>query len=837
MLKKKIYLCCQHHFDVVWRRTKEEQVKVREEQINKVIELLRQYPEFKFDFDQAICLRLYLKNHPEKKEEIKEFIRSGRIEITGGLESIMDTNMISGEGIVRNHLLGRRWYRKELGVSEVEVACLDDAFGISTQIPQILAKFGYKYLKGVRTPGLEPGKGEQGFWWEGLDGSGLLYGEPHHQIETTTHICNLPVIWDCNSRIEYSLNQALIREENPLYLCYTTEEEPIKEYIFKAVECAKQKSKKDIVFATPGEYFHSLEKKIGRKNFPKVIGEFNPSQPGTYITRIRLKQAYRKAESLLLTGECLATCAYVLGKRYPKNSINNLWRKLFWVQFHDGICGCHIDSVDHLLMRNCRNVFSQSLNLANKTIGYIAGKINLASSSLVIFNSLNWERHDLVRVKSGKIAAIKNAKGQSLPLQKDNGDILFIGDIPSVGYTTYEIKKGKPPETVSITDSHQLNGYRFETNRYRVTLSSHGPKIFDKKLEKNLIDGSFPQIRFREDNGSLWDENLLGPIFTDAVGSSKLTSLTRGKVFTAVTWKGKIICSPKQWLADYEGLRYLHWKKELRFYQSLDRIDVAINLDWKGQNTKIMAAFPVPIDLNKSHAFYSIPFGEIERQPYYEIPYNCPESKRMNTKASAFGRGNWPALYWVAYQDAKWGVLLANNGTPSHQIQNGLIQVGLIRSGTQKSSNFTPSKESHDNGKHHFEFSYLPYEGDFRNKKSYHLGYEQNFPLFALITPPHQGLLPEQMSFLSLTAQNLICTGFKKAESEQGVVIRAFEMEGKNSKTFLTSGFDFKKIEETNLEEMYPKARADEDLKWAPHEIKTLLLTLNVTKRKSSNHT
>ena len=840
---KKVYLCCQHHFDIVWRRSKTEQIRVRDQQITKVLNLLEKYPDFKFDFDQAICLRLYLKDHPEKKKKIKEWIRSGRIEITGGLESIPDTNMVSGEGIVRNHLLGRRWYREELGAT-IETACLADAFGISAQIPQILNKFGYKYLKAVRTPGLETGKGERGFWWEGLDGSGLLYGAVHNKIQTVTHMCNLPIIWDWESRIDYSLGQTLIRREDPLYLRYSTEEEPIKEYIFEAVRRAKQKSKKNIVFAVSREYFRALEKKVQKKNLPRVVGEFNPSQPGTYITRIRLKQAYRKAESFLLSGESLFTCAYILGNRYPGKSINALWRKLAWVQFHDGICGCHIDAVNHLLMRICRNVCSHSLKMVNKTFPYIAARINLVHPSVVVFNSLNWQRHDLVRIKSTDIAAIKNNKGKSLPLQKDGGDILFIGDIPSTGYSSYEIKKGAPPETEVITDSRKLNCYRFETNRYRVTLSSRGPRIIDKKLAKHPVDGPFPQIRFREDNGSLWDENFLGPIFTDSVGSSELTSLSRGEIFTAVIWKGEISCHSGQRLGNYrkesgkainteqnyrtlyEDLHYIRWKKELRFYQSLDRIDVTIDICWKGQNIKIMAAFPVPIDLNKSHAFYSIPFGSIERRPYYEVPHNCPESRRMNTNAAAYGRGNWPALYWVAYQDERQGVILANTGTPSHRIQEGLIQVGLIRSGTRKSSEFTPSRESHDNGNHHFEFSYLPYKGDFRDKQSYRLGYERNSPLFALISPPHHGSFPEHMSFLSLSAPNLICSGFKKSESGKSVVVRTFEIEGKNTKGSLTPGFDFSKMEETNLEELYPETREADNLEWSRYEIKTLLLVL-----------
>ena len=68
---------------------------------------------------------------------MRRFVREGRLDITGGEETIPDTNMVTGEGLVRNIFLGRLWFEETLGVRPV-VANMDDAFGLTPQLPREL---------------------------------------------------------------------------------------------------------------------------------------------------------------------------------------------------------------------------------------------------------------------------------------------------------------------------------------------------------------------------------------------------------------------------------------------------------------------------------------------------------------------------------------------------------------------------------------------------------------------------------------------------------------------------------------------------------------------------
>jgi alpha-mannosidase len=142
---KKVYLGFHHHSDLIWRRTKEGYNKVREEQILYNLSLFKKYPEFKFCFDQSDIIKTFLQENPEYEEEIRKLVKEKKIYFVGGIVSIPDTNLINGESLVRNILLGRKYYKENFGV-DVEIAWFMDAFGMSGQLPQILIKSNFKYL-------------------------------------------------------------------------------------------------------------------------------------------------------------------------------------------------------------------------------------------------------------------------------------------------------------------------------------------------------------------------------------------------------------------------------------------------------------------------------------------------------------------------------------------------------------------------------------------------------------------------------------------------------------------------------------------------------------------
>ena len=104
--RERIFLSALHHSDLVWRYPYGEYEKIREEQLEHLLKLAGKYKQFHFCVEQAEILRVYLRKHPEDLRRFKALLKEGRFEYFGGL-SIPDLNLISGESIVRNLLLGR----------------------------------------------------------------------------------------------------------------------------------------------------------------------------------------------------------------------------------------------------------------------------------------------------------------------------------------------------------------------------------------------------------------------------------------------------------------------------------------------------------------------------------------------------------------------------------------------------------------------------------------------------------------------------------------------------------------------------------------------------------
>ena len=56
-----------------------------------------------------------------------------------------DTNIPSGESLIRQFARGKRWFREELGVDS-RLAWMPDTFGFSAALPQIMKKCRIPYF-------------------------------------------------------------------------------------------------------------------------------------------------------------------------------------------------------------------------------------------------------------------------------------------------------------------------------------------------------------------------------------------------------------------------------------------------------------------------------------------------------------------------------------------------------------------------------------------------------------------------------------------------------------------------------------------------------------------
>lgn len=122
--KPKAYMVSDAHLDTQWNWDIQTTIKDYVwNTISQNLFLLKQYPEYIFNFEGAVKYAWMKEYYPAQYEEMKKFIESGRWHISGASWDATDTLVPSIESAIRNIMLGQNYYRKEFGVESTDIFC------------------------------------------------------------------------------------------------------------------------------------------------------------------------------------------------------------------------------------------------------------------------------------------------------------------------------------------------------------------------------------------------------------------------------------------------------------------------------------------------------------------------------------------------------------------------------------------------------------------------------------------------------------------------------------------------------------------------------------------
>ena len=156
------------HMDMNWLWTYSETMQMCNDNLRQVVAFMDEYPDYTMLQSQAAVFRFVEMVDPPLLEQVKRYVKAGRLELIGGQYTEGDANLSSGEAITRSFLLGQRYFHDRFD-RMAKIGWLPDNFGHVSQMPQILklADIDYFYFHRCK-----PYKGT--FWWQGTDGSTVL---------------------------------------------------------------------------------------------------------------------------------------------------------------------------------------------------------------------------------------------------------------------------------------------------------------------------------------------------------------------------------------------------------------------------------------------------------------------------------------------------------------------------------------------------------------------------------------------------------------------------------------------------------------------------------------
>ncbi len=844
--KGQIYLMNSSHQDIAWMDSPEKCVLERDTMlITPLIEQAKTNPDYRFDIEDALMIKEYIERHPDKKESIKHFFKEGKISC-GTSYSQPYEEMYSGEALIRQFYFGRKWLKDEFGY-EANTYWNVDVPGRTLQMPQILKKSGSTYMMISRH--------EEGiFNWFSPDGSFVTTYSPGHYAKAYT-----PMHKNFYEAAEYLATSSMVwgkyysksSPEIVVPLLSDWDMSPAKDYSHlinqweSISELTDEKGQKtDIILprfkiVTAPKFFESFV--AASDPLPAIQGE----RPALWLYihgpgHQKALKASREGDILLPIAEKFASIDAMTDQSfngYPINRLQNAWEaKIFPDHGWGGKNGQITDDLFRRKFEFARSEAKQILEIASRSISSKIITDQKKGIPVVVFNSLSWERTDIVdfQVAFNKSEAlsvkVKDADGNNIPVQYEvdkqfsDGSIqsakvyLIAKNIPSIGYQTYYIQASKEKAKSNMEPS-------LENEYYIIAFADGGLKsIYDKGLQKELVDAS----KFTA--GEVFTMQSIG----NGAGEFEMIQQPSMDGFDQTgnhsgDWdtkeSGDIYCS---WVKQSK-LPHAVVEQKIILYHAIKRIDFEIALlNWEGELFREFR-MALPLKMEEGQVAYEVPFGVVEvgkdeMEGAAGERYNVP-AKDLHPR----GIGNW-----IGATDNSFGVTLSSSvavadyiDPTDNPVSYPILQPVLLAS---RVSCHGEGNKYLQTGSHYYSFSLNSHQPGWEN--GFRSGKQANEKLFAVVNPAayKSAFLPESQSFFGIESDNLVISTVKKAEDDNSIIVRVYDIEGKDTESVLKTSGTFITAIQTNLIEEPIKPveinKSGPKLSIGHHEIETIKLKL-----------
>ena len=125
------------HLDLAWLWTIPETRRKGGRTFANALQLIKEYPSYVFGASQAQLYEWIKEDYPSLYQGVQQAYKQGRWEVQGAAWVEPDTNIPSGESLIRQCMYGKRFFYEEFG-ADIKTLWLPDTFGYSAALPQIL---------------------------------------------------------------------------------------------------------------------------------------------------------------------------------------------------------------------------------------------------------------------------------------------------------------------------------------------------------------------------------------------------------------------------------------------------------------------------------------------------------------------------------------------------------------------------------------------------------------------------------------------------------------------------------------------------------------------------
>jgi alpha-mannosidase len=799
------YMVSNAHFDTQWLWTVQTSI---DDYLHRTMVqnfwLFDSYPDYIFNFEGAVKYGWMKEYYPAEYERVKQYVRSGRWNITGSTWDATDPNMPSPESFFRNILLGQEFYKKELGTKSNDIF-LPDCFGFGYALPTIAAHAG---LIGFSTQKLQwrkfPFYGDKKLpflygIWEGLDGSRIMsvlhaqnYVTRYEYEDLSTNAQLKQLAQADTNRIVYHYYGTGDRGGSPTIPSVASIEMGIR-----------GEGPVEIVSARAGQLydeFYPLEK---HPELPAFKGELlmDVHATGCYTSQAAMKRFNRRNEQLADLAERASVAAEWLGGiRYPADELRDSWKRFLWHQFHDDLTGTSIPAVYTFSWNDELISQTKFAEMATAAVGAVSRALDTRAKGIpvIVYNPVAQKRKDVVTAtveldaKTTNVAVI-NPNGEKVPAQilsrKENRTtIAFVADVESVSFSVYDVVSENRPagNRIAITENS------IENSAYRIMLDGNGDiaSIVDKSDNNRELVKSGKAFRlalFPKNESLAWPA---WEIFKETIDQTPLPVAGNVRITIAESGPVRATLKVERTYGTSVFVQYVSLSEG-----AADRIDVATEIDWNESNALLKAEFPMNVSNEK--ASYDLGIGYIER------------GNNTQTAYEVF------AQQWADVTDAdkSYGIAVMNDCKYGwDKPDDNTLRLTLLHTPKVGNDPNMTHQEHLDKGHHTFRYAIAGHKSTAVDARVAWKAEAMNQPLLAFIAASkHNGLSGKCLSFVSASSPQIAVKAIKKAEDENSYIIRVNEISGNSlNDAFILLPAPVEEAKEVNgIEEIIGEAQYD----------------------------
>ena len=455
------------HLDLAWLWPIRETIRKGARTISTQLRNIQRYPGYIYGASQAQLYQWIKERYPSLYRQVQDAAQGPSWDVQGSTWVEMDSNLISGESMVRQFYYGKDFFLKELG-QDNNIFWVPDSFGYSGCLPQVMKLAEVPYFLTMKLSWSLYNKFPyHSFHWKGIDGSAVFA----HMLPEDTY--NAPCRPDSLIFGEKNYRERAISDialsaigigdggAGPGY-----------EHIERAMRLKDLRGVPRFRFEKSRDFFARLDDP--QVSYPTYQGElYLERHQGTYPTQSASKRYNRLCEFLLRNYEILMCMALDRGLELPisEEKLEEMWKEILLYQFHDILPGSSIN-----------RVYEESVARYELISSQLKNAIELLAAAL-------YRGNGLLNLNAYPYAHPRKVNGKWVSCQ-----VAPFGFTPETEFAPISAFQAR-----CSADAIENDQVRVRFTRGLIT------ELVNKKLDRNVAGRPMGLVSQYTDNGDCWD--------------------------------------------------------------------------------------------------------------------------------------------------------------------------------------------------------------------------------------------------------------------------------------------------------------------------------------------